>query len=253
MALRTVAAVLVGLPMSKPLPETLRKLEERRARETAEYKKRRNELAAEAETRHARAIARSKEYATEFVAREQALIAARDKAAAEGGIYVPAEAGMALVIRIRGLTAVAPKVRKTLQLLRLRQKNNAVFVRLNKATIEMLRIAEPYVAFGYPSPALVRDLVLGHGFAKLNNERYALTTNDIVAAALRQFGLESVEDLAHEIYTVGPQFASASRFLWPFKLAQPVGGWRRIRRHYVEGGDYGNREHLIDDLVRRMI
>lgn len=35
-----------------------------------------------------------------------------------------------------------------MQLFRLRQINNGVFVKLNKATINMLRIAEPYIAFG---------------------------------------------------------------------------------------------------------
>jgi len=35
---------------------------------------------------------------------------------------------------------VAPKVRKVLQLFRLRQINNGVFMKLNKATINMLRI-----------------------------------------------------------------------------------------------------------------
>ena len=251
--------------MSKPLPETLRILEERKKKETAEYTKKRDQLAAEAKARHERILARSKQYAAELVANEKALIEAKEKAAAEGGFYVPAEAKMAFVIRIRGLTAVAPKVRKILQLLRLRQKGNAVFVKLNKATIEMLRKVEPYIAYGYPSAPIVRELILKRGFARVNNQRIALTTNDVVFAALKEFGIESVEDalkefgiesvedLAHEIYTVGPNFANACRFLWPFKMNQPVGGWRRIRRHYVEGGDYGNRENLIDDLIRRML
>jgi hypothetical protein len=31
-----------------------------------------------------------------------------------------------------------------------------------------------------------------------------------------------VEDLIHEIYTVGPAFKEASNFLWPFKLSRCV-------------------------------
>lgn len=46
------------------------------------------------------------------------------------------------------INGVSPKVRKVLQLLRLRQIFNGVFVRLNKASINMLRIAEPYIAWG---------------------------------------------------------------------------------------------------------
>jgi large subunit ribosomal protein L7e len=35
-----------------------------------------------------------------------------------------------------------------MQLLRLRQINNGVFIKLNKATLNMLKIAEPYIAWG---------------------------------------------------------------------------------------------------------
>ena len=38
------------------------------------------------------------------------------------------------------LSQVSPKVKKVLQLFRLRQINNGVFIKLNKATINMLRI-----------------------------------------------------------------------------------------------------------------
>jgi large subunit ribosomal protein L7e len=239
--------------MSKPLPETLRQLEERKKVESAEFVKRRDALVAEATARKERILARSRQYASELVQAEKKSIEAKNKAAAEKGFYVPAEAKVALVIRIRGINGIDPKKRKTLQLLRLRQKMNAVFVRLNKATIEMLRQVEPYIAYGYPSPAVVRELILKRGFASVNGQRIPLTCNEVIFAALKQFGIESIEDLAHEIYSCGPNFASANRFLWPFKLNQPVGGFREIRRHYVEGGDYGNREHLIDDLVTRMI
>ena len=38
-----------------------------------------------------------------------------------------------------------------------------------------------------------------------------------------------IEDLVHEIMTVGPHFKEANNFLWPFKLKAPLGGlnWRR--------------------------
>jgi large subunit ribosomal protein L7e len=239
--------------MSTPLPETLRRLDELKKTTTDEYIKKRDELAAAAASREAAALERSRKYAADLVASEQAVIEARAKAASEGGYYVPAEAKFALVIRIRGITGMAPKPRKILQLFRLRQKQNAVFVRLNKATLEMLRRIEPYIAYGYPSPAVVRQLIFKRGFASVNGQRLPLTTNELVFAALKQFGIESVEDLAHEIYTVGPNFTAAARFLWPFKLNQPVGGFRKIGKHYVEGGDSGNRENLIDDLILRSI
>ena len=58
----------------------------------------------------------------------------------EGNFHVPSEPKLAFCMRIRGINQVAPKVRKVLQLFRLRQINNGVFIKLNKATINMLRI-----------------------------------------------------------------------------------------------------------------
>jgi large subunit ribosomal protein L7e len=41
-----------------------------------------------------------------------------------------------------------PKTRKIMQLLRLRQIFNGVFMKANKATVNMLRRVEPYVTYG---------------------------------------------------------------------------------------------------------
>ena len=64
-------------------------------------------------------------------------------------MYVPAEAKIAFVIRIRGINKLNPKVTRILRLLRLRQLHNGVFVRLNKASINLLRRVEPYITYGY--------------------------------------------------------------------------------------------------------
>lgn len=46
------------------------------------------------------------------------------------------------------INEIAPKPRKILQLLRLLQINNGVFVKVTKATQQMLRLVEPYVTYG---------------------------------------------------------------------------------------------------------
>ena len=56
-----------------------------------------------------------------------------------------------------------------------------------------------------------------------------------------------MEDLIHEIMTVGPHFKEANNFLWPFKLKAPFGGLKKKRNHYVERGDAGNRENYISE------
>lgn len=53
--------------------------------------------------------------------------------------------------------------------------------------------------------------------------------------------------------TPSPNFKQASNFLWPFKLNSPTGGFRKRKvKHFVEGGDAGNREDAINSMIREM-
>ena len=131
--------------------------------------------------------------------------------------------------------------------------NNGIFVKLTKATSEMLKIVEPYIAYGYPSLKTVRELIYKRGYGKINKQRIPLTDNQLIEEHLGKFGIVCMEDLIHEIFTVGVNFKQASNFLWPFKLSNPTGGFRtRKFKHFVEGGDLGNREERINGLVGQM-
>merc|ERR1719495_509757 len=195
---------------------------------------------------------RAEQYVKEYRNRERDELRLHRMAKKHNNFYVPAEARLAFVVRIRGINGVSPKVRKILQLLRLLQIHNGVFVKLNKATINMLRIAEPYIAWGYPNLKTIRELIYKRGYGKVEKQRIALTDNAIIEKALGQHGIICVEDLIHEIITVGSHFKEVNNFLWPFKLSCPKGGFRNITNHFVEGGDCGNREEKINALVRKM-
>jgi len=195
---------------------------------------------------------RAESYAKEYRAKERDEIRLRRMAKRDGNFYVPAEAKLAFVIRIRGINQVSPKVKKALQLLRLRQINNGVFVKLNKCSLNMLRLVEPYVAWGYPNLKTIRDLVYKRGFAKVDHQRIPISNNEVVEQVLGAHGIICVEDLIHEIFTVGENFKKANNFLWPFKLSCPTGGMRKKTNHFVEGGDHGNREDFINQMVRKM-
>jgi len=196
---------------------------------------------------------RAEKYVREYKKKEQDAVRLRRVARRSKNFYVPDEARLAVVIRTRGINGLHPKVRKCLKLFRLRQINNAVFVRLNKATINMLRIAEPYIAWGYPNQKSVRELIYKRGFGKVNKARTALTDNSIIEKALGKHNVICIEDIVHEIFTVGKNFKQVSNFLWPFKLNNPNGGWKKKANHFAEGGDFGNREEYINNLLRRMV
>jgi len=196
---------------------------------------------------------RAEKYVKEYRDKERDEIRLKRLARKTGNYYVADEPKLAFVIRIRGINQVHPRVRKTLQLMRLRQINNGVFIRLNKATLSMLRIVEPYVAWGYPSLSVVRQLIYKRGFLRILRRRTPIISNAVIEKVLGSKNILCVEDLVHEVFTVGKNFRKASNTLWTFKLKTPTGGWRKKTNHFVEGGDFGNREDKINELLKRMI
>ncbi len=84
------------------------------------------------------AFKRAEQYAAEYLAKERDTIRLQRQAKAADSFYVEPEEKLALVVRIKGINKIAPKPRKILQLLRLYQINSAVFIKLNKATLQMV-------------------------------------------------------------------------------------------------------------------
>jgi large subunit ribosomal protein L7e len=180
------------------------------------------------------------------------LIRSKRQAKNNHNFYIAPESKIVFAIRIRGINAMDPKTRKILQLLRLRQVHNGVFVKVNAASLNMLRLVEGYITYGTPNRKTVQDLIYKRGFGKVNKQRIALSNNQVIRQELGQYGIVCIEDLIHEIWTVGPHFKEVNNFLWPFKLSSPLGGYKYKGSHFTEGGDYGNREELINNLVRSM-
>nr|CAD1832007.1 unnamed protein product [Ananas comosus var. bracteatus] len=117
-------------------------------------------------------FSRAQLYSKEYESQEKELIRLKREARLKGGFYVSPEAKLLFIIRIRGINAMHPKTRKILQLLRLRQIFNGVFLKVNKATMNMLRRVEPYVTYGYPNLKSVRELIYKRGYGKLNKQRF---------------------------------------------------------------------------------
>merc|ERR1712025_994247 len=175
------------------------------------------------------------------------------QAKAAGNHFVDAEAKLAFVVRIRGLNDMHPKTKKILQIMRLRQMNMGVFMKVSKAATEMLKRVEPYLSYGYPNLKSVRELIYKRGFGKINKQRLALTDNAVVEKGLGKYGITCMEDLVHEIFTVGPNFREANNFLWPFKLRPAKGGQACKRKGFNEGGQAGNREQYMNGLIAKML
>merc|ERR1712232_24383 len=165
-------------------------------------------------------------YEAEYEAERQKLIDMRREAKLSHDFFMESEAKLMFVVRIVGIIKLSPKPRKVLQLLRLKQIHNGVFVKVNKLMLNMLKLVQPYVTYGYPTLRTVRELVYKRGFGKVNKQRIPLSDNSIISKTLGEKDIHGMEDLIHEIYTVGPAFKQANNFVWPFKLSAPKGGFK---------------------------
>ncbi|KAJ6525635.1 ribosomal protein L30, ferredoxin-like fold domain-containing protein [Mycena capillaripes] len=235
------------------VPETL--LKKRKQNEKAREERLTAAAAARKASKAKRKVIfkRAESYVKEYLTKEKEEIRLKRAARTAGDFYVPAQPKVYFVVRIRGINEIAPKPRKIMQLLRLLQINNGVFVKVTRATQQMLRLIEPYITYGEPNIKSVRELIYKRGYGKVNKQRIPLSNNAVIEEALGKYNILCVEDLVHEIATAGPNFKQAANFLWPFKLSNPTGGWRtRKFKHFVQGGDFGDRETNINKLIRQM-
>ncbi|RMJ24289.1 60S ribosomal protein L7 [Aspergillus sp. HF37] len=235
------------------VPETL--LKKRKSQEQARAIRREDLQKRKEANKKKRSVIfkRAESYVKEYRDAERERVRLARIARQQGNFYVPDEPKLVFIIRIKGINNIPAKPRKIMQLLRLIQINNGTFVRLTKATQEMLTIINPYVAYGFPNLKSVRELIYKRGYGKVDKKRVPLTDNQIIEEHLGKYGIVCMEDLIHEIYTVGANFKQANNFLWPFKLSNPNGGFHaRKLNHFIEGGDYGNREDNINGLIRQM-
>lgn len=242
-----------AMQIENSAPENKKKKADRDQKATADLKARRESQKKTMTEKKAYYLEQGRKHWEAFENENKAIVKAKRDANAASSIYVPAQPKFFLVVRTKGLNKVPPKEKKILQLFRLRQLHNAVFIRNNKATLTMLRRIEPYVTYGYPTRNIIKQMIYKRGYGKINGQRIPLTNNLIVEQALGEHGIKCVEDLLHEIFTCGPHFKEANNFLWPFKLSSPRGGMEKKRDPYLNGGVFGPREEFINEFVARMI
>ena len=236
----------------KPLPENQARKAERDAREAERLAKAKADAREQAVENKKYYLEQGRKYHEAEEARRNELIQAKRDAKTRGELFVEEEGRLLLVIRIKGINKMDPKPKKILRLLRLRQLHNAVFLRNNKAVMNMLRRVEPYVTYGTPSLSVIRQLIYKRGCGKINGQRIPFSNNYVVEEGLGSVGIRCVEDLINEIATVGPNFKKANNFLWPLKLNSPKGGLRAKRTPYLNGGDFGPRGQGINAFAKRM-
>ncbi|KAL0967478.1 hypothetical protein UPYG_G00252770 [Umbra pygmaea] len=157
---------------------------------------------------------------------------------------------LAFAVRIRDMRGVSPKVLSVIQMLRLKKFFSGTFVKVNKTSIAMLKMVEPYVAWGFPNLKSVRELILKRGQAKIDKRRIALTDNTLIEQHLGKYDIICLEDLIHELYCVGKNFQTVNNFMCPFNLAVSRHASKDKAGFLKDVGKPGSRGTGINSIVR---
>ncbi|KAL5759066.1 hypothetical protein ACOSP7_021677 [Xanthoceras sorbifolium] len=197
-------------------------------------------------------IKRPEQFVKQFRDQELDLIRMKQRAKRPKSAIMKPKSMLLFVVRIQGKNDMHPKTRKILYNLRLRRIFSGVFVKASEGIIQMLQRVEPYVTYGYPNLKNVKDLIYKKGYANTQKQRVPLTDNNIIEQELGKYGIICIEDIVHEIANVGPHFKEVISFLGPLQLNKPEGGLLGKKQPFKDGGEAGNREDQINELIEKM-
>lgn len=132
--------------------------------------------------------------------------------------------------------SVPKKAKAIFDVLRLSEPNTGVFVKLTQTVIPALKLVAPYIVVGTPSLASVRQLFQKRASTTVTTdegkeEQVKLDNNQLVEDHFGDdLGYICIEDLVHEIVSLGDNFKTVSRWIAPFKLTPPVLGWSPLAK-----------------------
>ncbi|HSB47080.1 MAG TPA: uL30 family ribosomal protein [Candidatus Bilamarchaeum sp.] len=139
------------------------------------------------------------------------------------------------VVRIRGVRKIAPRIKKTLELLRLERPNHCVLVDDTPQNLGMLEHAKDYITYGPVEESTILGLLLKKGRKGSKFLRTTLKEEELKKAAKEIFGGKKTAEVANPV----------------FRLRPPSRGYRDIKSAYPTG-ELGKRD-AMDSLLRRMI
>jgi large subunit ribosomal protein L7e len=159
------------------------------------------------------------------------------------------------VIRIREDAGHPPRcVLNILLQMRLKEANTGIFLRYTEVTKRHLHLVEPWVVYGKPSDGIVGDLMERKSFGTVKGEKVPLSDNTIIENALgNEHGMICMEDLVHELTTVGKSFDAVATFLRPFPLSATRSRFEKKLLSVKQGKDYGDRGEEIDEFIKQML
>ncbi|CRK93012.1 CLUMA_CG006465, isoform A [Clunio marinus] len=159
-----------------------------------------------------------------------------------------------VAIRHRGTHIASEQCMTMLNMLNLHRMHQAVFLRFTPEVSTILSLVEPYVIYGTPDVGSVRDLIFKYGFVKYNGKKSAISSNIQIEEIFGNIGIICVEDIVHEIISVGPNFDKVTKMMYPFVLPNPKDGWLGKKGlAFKKGGVAGFRGDKLNELLKTII
>lgn len=148
---------------------------------------------------------------------------------------------LVFVVRIPNHTKglrIPAKAKAILETLRLTEFHTGVFVKLTSKTLPLLRLISRYIVVGTPSLASVRQLFQKRARITVEDEDaeevegvkptkvVKLDNNQVVEDVFGDdLGVICIEDIIHELVSLGDNFKTLSNWLLPFQLNAPIHGY----------------------------
>ena len=160
-----------------------------------------------------------------------------------------------LIVRIHGGRHSNNDIKKELTNMKLNNKYDAVFIKLDEDTIKKLSALDAYLAYGYISHKSVIELVHRRAYYLKGGKRSPLSDNLTVEKALGDKNILCLNDLSHEIFNLGPNFDHCNNMLSTFQLSAPIGHYeKKILQNHDEveekGGFLGEK---MEDFLNKIL
>jgi len=137
------------------------------------------------------------------------------------------------VIRVRGVRSISPRIKKTLELLKLMRPNHCVLVDDTPQNLGMLRHAKDYVTYGPVAEETVYLMLKKRGMK--DGGRVDMKEDELKKAAKEISGGKKTAEFANPVFRLNP----------------PSRGYKNKKRAYPNG-ELGKRPEM-DTLLRRMV
>lgn len=166
------------------------------------------------------------------------------------------------VVRVRGTVNVDGRIKTTLDLLKIKYKNNCNVVEWNETYKGMLNKVKDYVTYGEIDKETFKELLLKRGEILQNKTKKIpldvkgkkkIRINDEIIKAINP-NFNSVNEFVDAFFENKAKLSDINLKL-PFRLTPPAKGFERkgIKIPYTMGGALGDRGTAINDLLKRMM